>query len=125
MSDTLLRLLLILIAATTVISGAAQLLAPDFVLSFIAKDKSPLTLQFFATVGMFMVITGAMFLQSLLKRSSETAIPLWIGVQKAAAAGLVAWAIMRGLLLPIAYVVAGFDAITAVLTFIFWHRLRR
>jgi hypothetical protein len=66
-----------------------------------------------------------MFLQSLLKRSSETAIPLWIGVQKAAAAGLVAWAIMRGLLLPIAYVVATFDAITAVLTFIFWHRLRR
>ena len=125
MSDAWLRLLLILIAATTVVSGAAQLLAPDFVLSFIAKDKSPLTLQFFATVGMFMVITGAMFLQSLWKRSSETAISLWIGVQKAAAAALVAWAIMRGLLLPIAYVVAGFDALTAVLTFIFWHRLRR
>jgi hypothetical protein len=125
MSDAWLRLLLILIAATTVISGAVQLLAPDFVLSIIATEKSPLTLQFFATVGMFMLITGAMFLQSLLKRSSETAIPLWIGVQKAAAAGLVAWAIMRGLLLPIAYVVAGFDAITAVLTFIFWHRLRR
>jgi hypothetical protein len=125
MSDAWLRLLLILIAATTVVSGAAQLFAPDFVLSFIGKDKSPLTLQFFATVGMFMLITGAMFLQSLLKRSSETAISLWIGVQKAAAAALVAWAIMRGLLLPIAYVVAGFDAITAILTFIFWHRLRR
>jgi hypothetical protein len=125
MSDALTRLLLILIAATTVVSGAAQLFAPDFVLSFIAKDKSPLTLQFFATVGMFMVITGAMFLQSLLVRSSETAIPLWIGVQKAAAAALVAWAIMRGLLMPIAYVVASFDAITAVITFMFWHRLRR
>src|SRR5664279_964071 len=87
MSDAWLRLLLILIAATTVVSGAAQLFAPDFVLSFIAKEKSPLTLQFFATVGMFMLITGAMFLQGLLKRSSETAIPLWIGVQKAAAAG--------------------------------------
>ena len=125
MSDAWLRLLLILIAATTIVSGAAQLFAPDFLLSFIAKEKSPLTLQFFATVGMFMLITGAMFLQGLLKRSSETAIPLWIGVQKAAAAGLVAWAIMRGLLLPIAYGVAAFDAITAIMTFAFWHRLRR
>jgi hypothetical protein len=125
MSDAVIRLLLILIAATTVVSGAAQLFAPDFVLSFIAMDKSPLTLQFFATVGMFMLITGAMFLQSLLQRSSETAISLWIGVQKAAAAALVAWAILRGLLLPIAYAVAGFDAITAILTLIFWHRLRR
>jgi hypothetical protein len=125
MSDASIRLLVILIAATTVASGAAQLLAPDWVLSFIANDKSPLTLQFFATVGMFMVITGAMFLQSLLTRSSESAIPLWIGVQKAAAAVLVAWAVLRGLLLPIAYGVAAFDAITAVIAFVFWHRLRR
>jgi hypothetical protein len=57
MSDALLRLVLILIAAVTVISGAAQLFAPDLMLSVIAKDKSPLTLQFFATVGMFMLIT--------------------------------------------------------------------
>jgi hypothetical protein len=66
-----------------------------------------------------------MFLQSLLTRSSESAIPLWIGVQKAAAAALVVWAVLPGLLLPIAYGVAAFDAITAVITFVFWHRLRR
>jgi hypothetical protein len=125
MSDALTRFLLILIAATTVLSGAAQLWAPDWVLAFIAHDRTALTLQFFATVGMFMVITGAMFLQSLLTRSSERAIPLWIGVQKAAAAVLVVWAVLRGLLLPIAYGVAAFDAITAVITFVFWHRLRR
>jgi hypothetical protein len=46
---------------------------------------------------MFMVITGAMFLQSLLTRSAEPAIPFWIGVQKMAAAALVAWAVYRGL----------------------------
>ena len=36
-----------------------------------------------------MIITGAMFLQSLLMHSTEGTIPLWIGVQKGAAAVLV------------------------------------
>jgi hypothetical protein len=125
MSDASIRLLLLLIAAVTVVGGVIQLFAPRAVLALITREDSALGAHFFATVGMFMVITGAMFLQSLWKRSAETAIPFWIGVQKAAAAALVAWAIVRGLLLPIAYVVAAFDAVTAILTWTFWWRLRR
>jgi hypothetical protein len=125
MNDALIRLLLILIAAVTVVTGLAQLVAPDWVLALIARDGSALGAHFFATVGMFMVITGAMFLQSLLVRSREAAIPFWIGVQKAAAALLVGWAVVRGLLAPIAYGVAAFDAVTAVITFVFWYRLPR
>jgi hypothetical protein len=125
MSSSPIRNLLIIIAAITVLTGLTQLVAPNLVLSFIAADHSALGAHFFATVGMFMIITGAMFLQSLLARSTERAIPFWIGVQKAAAALLVGWAIMRGLLSPIAATVAAFDAITAVLTFMFWHRMQR
>jgi hypothetical protein len=125
MNDALIRLLLILIAAVTVLTGLGQLVRPDRVLAIIAHDYTALTVHFVATVGMFMVITGAMFLQSLLTRSTEGAIPLWIGVQKAAAAALVAWAVLRGLLVPIAYGVATFDAATAVITFVFWYRLPR
>lgn len=125
MNDALIRLLLILIAATTAVTGFAQLVAPTWVLSFIAPKSDPLGAHFFATVGMFMVITGAMFLQSLLRRSAEPAIPFWIGIQKAAAAALVAWAVMRGLLAPLAYAVAAFDAITAAIALVFWYRLPR
>ena len=125
MNDALIRLLLILIAATTAVTGLAQLVAPAWVLAFIASKPDALAAHFFATVGMFMVITGAMFLQSLLRRSPEPAIPFWIGVQKGAAAALVAWAVIRGLLAPLAYAVAAFDAVTAVITFVFWHRLPR
>lgn len=125
MNDALIRLLLILIAAVTVVTGLAQLVAPAWVLAFIAPAPGALGLHFFATVGMFMVITGAMFLQSLLVRSTEPAIPFWIGVQKIAAAGLVAWAIMRGLLVPLAYAVAAFDAISGAIAFVFWKRLPR
>ena len=125
MNDAVIRLLLILIAATTAITGLAQLVAPAWVLAFIAPAPESLGVHFFATVGMFMVITGGMFLQSLLRRSTEPAIPFWIGMQKAAAAVLVAWAILRGLLAPLAYAVAAFDAITAVIAFLFWYRLPR
>ena len=125
MSDQLLRNLLVAIAAITVITGLTQLVAPNWVLGFIAHDISPLGAHFFATVGMFMIITGAMFLQSLRAHSKEAVIPFWIGVQKAAACVLVAWAVLRGLLAPLAYAVAAFDGATAVLTFAFWRRLGR
>jgi hypothetical protein len=123
MKDSPLRSVLVVIAAITVLTGLTQLVAPAWILDFIARDRSALGAHFFATVGMFMIITGAMFLQSLLAHSTEGAIPFWIGVQKAAACALVAWAVLRGLLVPIAYAVAAFDGATAVLTFAFWRRL--
>jgi hypothetical protein len=125
MKGSPLRGLLATIAAITVLTGLTQLVAPAWVLGFIASDRSALGAHFFATVGMFMIITGAMFLQSLLGHSTERAISFWIGVQKAAGSALVAWAVLRGLLAPIAYAVAAFDGVTAVLTFAFWRRLPR
>jgi hypothetical protein len=125
MNDSSLRGVLVVIAAITVLTGLTQLIAPAWALGFIASDRSALGAHFFATVGMFMIITGAMFLQSLLAHSTEGAIPFWIGVQKAAACALVAWAVLRGLLAPIAYAVAAFDGATALLTFAFWRRLPR
>lgn len=125
MNDALIRLVLIVIAAVTIVSGLTQLIAPGKVLEFIARDTAALSAHLFATVGMFMVITGAMFLQSLLKRSTETAIPFWIGVQKAAAAVLVGWAVVRGLFAPLSLGVAAFDAASGLLAFVFWNRLPR
>ena len=77
----------------------------------------------FATVGMFMVITGAMFLQSLLARSTERAIPLWIGVQKVLAAALVGWGVSRAVFGPLALGVAGFDLASGLLAFLFYSRI--
>jgi hypothetical protein len=125
MNDALIRLILIVIAAITVVSGLAQLVAPASVLGFVARDPDALGAHLFATIGMFMVITGAMFLQSLLRRSTEPSIPFWIGVQKAAAAVLVAWAVYRGLFVPLACGVAAFDAVTGIVAFVFWRRLPR
>ena len=125
MNDAFLRLLLILIAAITVVSGLVQLVAPDFVLGMIGASLRPPAPHLFATIGMFMLITGAMFLQTLLTRSSERAVPLWIGVQKVAACALVGLGVARGLFGMMALGVAGFDLISGLLAFLFLMRLGR
>lgn len=123
MSMSLHRLILILIALITVLSGLTQMLVPGTVLAIIGKGSTPLSAHLFATVGMFMLITGAMFLQTLLARSAERAVPFWIGVQKALAAVLVSIAVFRGFMIWPALGVAFFDAASAVLAFSFWRRM--
>ena len=96
MNDALLRLTLIVIAAITLVSGAAQLAAGKLILSVIAPSATGPEVHLFSTVGMFMVITGAMFCQSLISRTDAPAISFWIAVQKLAAAVLVFIAWMKG-----------------------------
>jgi hypothetical protein len=125
MNDALLRLILILIATITFISGAAQLVAGEMILGLIATSATGPEVHLFGTVGMFMVITGAMFCQSLIQRSDAPAISLWIAVQKFAAAVLVVIAWMKGYFLWLALGVAVFDFATGILAFVFWRRLPR
>jgi hypothetical protein len=125
MNDAVIRLLLIIISVSTVVSGLTQMVAPGFVLDLIGGDTGAAAQHLFRTVGMFMFITGAMFLQSLLRWSMEPAIPLWIGAQKVAAAGLVAWGVQQGLFGPLAYAVAGFDLFTGLLAWLFLARLSK
>lgn len=125
MNDALIRLLLILIAAITVVSGIAQLVAPQLVLAVIGASRAAPAPHLFATIGMFMAVTGALFLQTLVTRSSERAVPLWIGVQKLAAAALVGLGTARGLFAPLALGVAGFDLASGLLALLFLARLGR
>ncbi len=125
MNDALLRLTLIIIAAITFLSGAAQLVAGEIILGFIAPTATGAEVHLFGTVGMFMVITGAMFCQSLIQRTDAPAISFWIAVQKIAAAGLVVIAWMKGYFLWLALGVAAFDFATGILAFLFWRRLPR
>jgi len=123
MNDAVIRLLLLVVAALTVVSGLTQMVAPGFVLGIIDGDASAASQHLFRTVGMFMAITGAMFVQSLLRNSAESAVPLWIGVQKLAAALLVCWAVARGLFGPLALGVAAFDLASGLLAWLFVARL--
>jgi hypothetical protein len=115
---------LIAIGVITVLSGLTQLVAPGFVLAFVAGPANDvLSRQLFATVGMFMLVTGGLFTQALLAESRERAIPLWIGIQKLAAFALVSYAVFRGVFAPLSLGVASFDGLSGVLAFLYFRRL--
>ena len=123
MNDGLLRLAVIAISFITVLSGLAQLIAPAFVLEVVGAETSAPAQHLFRTVGMFMAITGGLFLQSLLGHSQERSIPFWIGVQKLAAAGLVSWGVHSGIFGTLALGVAGFDLLSGILAWVFMSRI--
>ncbi len=125
MNDALLRLVLILVAAITFLSGLTQLAAPERILAIIAPAAAGAEAHFFRTVGMFMMITGAMFCQSLVQRTDAPAISLWIAVQKLLAAALVFIGWLKGYFLWLALGVAAFDLASGMVAFLFWQRIGR
>lgn len=116
------RLLLIGIAAITVVSGAMQMLAPGVVLDLLSASSSPATEQAFATVGMFMILFGGMVMHALLTASGERVVLLWASLQKLGASAAVGVGVARGVFSALALLVAAFDLFTGALGL--WYRAR-
>lgn len=110
--DRGLRLVLILISISTVLSGAAQVVAPGFVLHLLSAAQTTVSTQLFATIGMFMVVVGGALVHALLARSWEPILVLWAGVQKLLASAAVVIGVARGVFAPIALGVASFDLVS-------------
>ena len=113
------------ISALTVLSGLSQLVAPGVVLDLLGAESTPTTRHFFAIVGMFMAVVGAVVLQALLTEPTPSYVVLWGAVQKLGAFIAVTVGVVRDLFASIALVVALFDLLTAVLAGTLWLRLRR
>jgi hypothetical protein len=113
------------ISALTVLSGLGQLVLPGVVLDLLGAESTPTTRHFFAIVGMFMAVVGAVMLQALLTEPTPAYVVLWGAVQKLGACFAVSLGVWRDIFDGIAQVVAVFDGLTAVLAAVLWHRLRR
>lgn len=124
-NDTWIRLALLFFCASTALSGLAQLIAPEWALRTMGAEVTATTVQLFRTIGMFALVTGAMFLQALLRDSREPAIPLWIGVEKFIATALMAWGITTGVFGTFAWVPASFGLVSGILAWIFLARLNK
>ena len=125
MSDSALRRALIAIAALTVATGAAQVLAPRRVLSPLAAQDDATTGHLFGTVGMFMVVVGGGLLNTLVRPAHNPGVVFFAGLQKIGASIAVALGVRRRIFSPPALLVAGFDLLSGVLAFAYWRRLRR
>lgn len=119
-----LRLVLLAIAALTVMSGLVQLVAPSFVLGIIGADATAVGAHSFGIVGMFMVLFGGLLWEGLGPRGPIPTALRWAGLQKLGAAGAVGLGVARGLFGPLALGVAGFDLLSGVLIFVYLMRGR-
>lgn len=119
-----LRLVLLAVAAITVVSGLAQAVAPSFVLGVIGAEAGAVGAHAFGIVGMFMVLFGGLLWEGLPPRGAIPAALRWAGLQKLGAAGAVGLGVARGLFGPLALGVALFDLASGVLIFVYLMRGR-
>jgi len=105
------------IAWITILTGASQMLLPAHLLPIIGVEPSAAAAQLFATVGMFMVLFGALLVHALQQQDAANVVLLWSSWQKIGASILVTWGITQGVFAPVALLVAGFDFASGMLFF--------
>ncbi|NWJ41281.1 MAG: patatin [Geothrix sp.] len=124
MTSPRLRLVLLIIAVLTLISGVTQMLLPAVVLHLVGGPDNPGARHFFGIVGMFMVLFGGLAFQSLRAPEPQQTLPLrWAALQKLGASIAVGLGFLHGLFGPLAMLVAGFDLLSAVLFFAYLRHL--
>lgn len=118
------RIILLLISLTTLLSGLMQVIAPAFVLNFVGAAIDITTEQLFATVGMFMFLFGAMMIHALYNEENNRVAVIWSGLQKLGASIAVFIGIFKGVFIPLAAGVAVFDLLSALLFFYYLKTLK-
>jgi hypothetical protein len=109
------NLIVVLISVATVLSGAAQVLMPTRVLLLVGAETTSTTAHFFAIIGMFMVLFGAMMLHVIYSPYPNRIAVTWSACQKLGASIAVAIGIMHGLFSLLAVGVAAFDLISGLI----------
>ena len=105
-----------LIAGITVLTGAAQIVAPQLLLPLIAaQPTTAVAAHLFATVGMFMVLFGGALLHAQRRPQALPVVLLWAALQKIGAAAMVGWGVGQGVFVPLALAVAAFDFASGLL----------
>jgi len=119
-----LRSAVVLIGAVTMVSGAAQAVAPGFILEQLSADTTPASLHFFGIVGMFMVLFGGLLLHAVWSPSPQGVAIFWAGLQKFGASVAVGLGVLNGVFASMALLVAAFDLLSGVLILMYWRTLR-
>lgn len=111
------RVILLLISLTTLLSGLIQIIVPAFVLNFVGAPIDTASKQLFATIGMFMFLFGGMMVHVLYNENDNRVAVIWSGFQKLGASAAVFVGIYKGVFVPLAAGVAVFDLLSGILFF--------
>ncbi len=118
------RLIILLISISTLLSGAMQVIVPAFVLNFVGAEIDTTTKQLFATIGMFMFLFGGIMIHALYNEENNRVVVIWSGLQKLGASVAVFIGIFKGVFIPIAAGVALFDLLSGLLFFYYLNSLK-
>ncbi len=117
--------LLVIIAASTFLTGAVQTVAPAFILRLLSTETTTTSQHFFAIVGMFMVLFGGATLHALLSFKHHPVVILWSSFQKFGASVAIALGVHHGIFASLGMIVAIVDLLSGVLALWYWSRIRR
>lgn len=112
------------IAAITVVSGLAQVVAAGLFLELFDAENTETTRYLFGIVGMFMAVIGGAVLHAMLDAGDQAIVILWAGIQKLGAVVAVGGAVVIGLFSPLALTIVVFDAASTVVNLAYWQRIR-
>lgn len=110
-----LNFLVLLISFATILSGVSQMVMPGFVLNVVGAEITDASAHFFAIVGMFMTLFGALMLHAMYSPYPQKTAIFWCAMQKLGAFAAVGLGIINGIFAPIAAGVAVFDLFSGVL----------
>lgn len=117
------RLIILLISVSTLLSGAIQAIQPAFVLHLVGAEIDETTKQLFATIGMFMFLFGGMMIHALYSAENNRVVIIWSGLQKLGASVAVFAGIVLDIFVPLAAGVALFDLFSGILFFYYLKTL--
>jgi hypothetical protein len=102
------------VAGTTALSGAVQIVRPQLVLGLISTEQDRLSRQLFATIGMFMTASGCLLARTQVTVPDRTVLR-WVGLEKLGASVAVTIGVRRDLFRRRALAVAAFDLASGAL----------
>jgi len=120
----LIRPVILFISVTTLLSGALQLINPRLVLNILGAETDAVSMQLFATIGMFMFLFGAMMIHALYDEEKNRVVIIWSGLQKIGASAAVFAGIFKGVFIPLAAIIAMFDLLSGLLFFYYIKTLK-
>lgn len=123
MKNQLLYKSILLIAIVTMLSGLGQVFSASTVLNLVGASVDKTSSHFFAIVGMFMFLFGAVLLQGLRSESGGSVPVFWSGMQKFGAAIAVGLGVYHSVFSGLALGVAMFDLFSGILILAYWRKL--
>jgi hypothetical protein len=115
---------LVVIAGLTIFSGLFQIVAPGFELRLLSVETTSTSEHLFATIGMFMVLFGGLFLNALIIPVHHPIIIFWGSLQKFGASAAVGLGVQHHIFSSLALLVATFDFCSGILGICYWNKIK-